>query len=213
MARRSRRRHWLVDILLGSVAAGVGLGAGRDLYRHGKKMFPHAVALAIAAFFIAGTGYAVWDMTRGHRRGPIATVLITYVFNCLMIGVSFGITYTFLSENDAKAPSPMSPLMAYGVTVAIQLTLAAIGAFIGLRHRSRRLLQWDVESHNERFLSTNGFRHVGGENNTLLAPDGNELQLEDERLDALVFKVLGRRSVRAKITLDPHGRMLAYVAP
>jgi len=213
MARRSRRRGWLADIFLGSIVAGAGLSLGRDSYKLVKKNAASAVVIAIAAFFIAGTGYAVWDMTRGHRRGPIATVLITYVFNCLMIGVSFGITYTFLSENEAKAPNPMSPMVVFGVTVAIQLTLAAIGAFIGLRQRSRRLLQWDVESHNERFLSTNGFRHVGGDNNTLIAPDGNELQLEDERLDALVFKVLGRRSVRAKITLDPHGRMLTYVAP
>lgn len=56
-----------------------------------------------------------------------------------------------------------------------------------------------------------GWIHLGGKESTMLDPEGNELVLEDRRLDAFVFKVKGRRAVRAKILMDETGRMQDYI--
>ncbi len=84
------------------------------------------------------------------------------------------------------------------VALGVQGVLAGGGLLFGLSQRPKMLKAIKVDADNEDFLLRNGFRDVGGREQTVLDPEGNELVLEDFRTDAIVFKVKGRRSVRAK---------------
>lgn len=207
-ARRTRRRQSsggppISRILLGSTAAGFGLGAGRSAYRRFEKSFGTLLVLAL----LLGTGYAVWDMVRGHRRGPVATVFVTFLFNVLVIAISISASFLALAMLTADA--------AAGILLAsaLQGILALGGLSVGLYQRRSRMAVLRVDRDNDAFMAANGLREVGGDHDTWLDAHGNELKLEDERLDALVFRVQGRRAVRAYVRLNADGRMVSYEAP
>jgi hypothetical protein len=208
MSRYSRGS--LTDILVHSTVAGVGLSLGRDAYRVTKNNFLLLVAAAVA---LAGTAYGVWNMTRGHERGPLATFFLTFLANFILIIVSFAI-FMFVVFGIADQGDPNSAdynmSIIYG-GVIIQIIFAATGFLIGRSHRAKRLEAFAVAAHNADYLSREGFREVGGRESVMIDRSGQELVLEDIRQDAAVFKVKGRRGVRAKILLDNTGRMTTYM--
>lgn len=209
----SRYNGSLMDTLVHSAVAGAGLSLGRDTYR---KTRDNIIPIILAVVALAGTGYGVWNMTRGHDRSAAGAVFRTYFVNGVIVVVSFTVFMTvFLSMTagggDAEEPSRGVSDGAVFVGICIQLALALAGAAFGISQRGRRLEAIEVDRHNKRFLDSNGFRDVGGRDETMLGPHGEELVLEDFRADAVVFKVKGRRAVRAKIILDHTGRMVSYV--
>lgn len=196
-----------MNLLVHSAVAGAGLSMGRDVYR---KTRDNIVFIALAAVALAGTAYGVWNMSRGHDRGAVGTFFRTFLYNAVIIAVSFAI---FMFAFTAMAKDPQTKQVDSGVVmwaVGIQLALALCGLLVGLSQRPKRKEAIRVDRDNEQFLLSNGFRDVGGRDQTMLDPEGEELVLDDFRTDAIVFKVKGKRAVRAKIILDDTGRMVSY---
>lgn len=199
----------LMGMLIASSAAGVGLSFGRDVYRAGKKNF---LVIVVALVALAGTAYGVWNMSRGHDRGWVGTFFVTFLMNSLLIVLSFT-TYGFLVigffGSDTGQPSNTGILAA--AILASQAAFALLGLTVGLIQRGNRMRGFAVAAANETFLLEKGFRDVGGREQVMIDADGNELVLDDTRQDAILFKIKGRRGVRARITLGSDGRMLDYV--
>lgn len=87
----------------------------------------------------------------------------------------------------------------------------AIGLMLGGPARRRRLAVEAVATHNERFLQQLGFRDVGGREETWLDDEDRELVIyDDQRTDALIFRIKGQRNGRSRILLDDEGRMVDY---
>ncbi len=197
-----------MDTLVHSAVAGAGLSMGRDAYR---KTRDNIVFIVIAAIALAGTAYGFWNMSRGHDRGPVGTLFRTFLANILIIGVSFCL-FMFAVAGLGKGSDQQDPnTNALLVGLGIQTVLAIGGLAFGFSQRGKRLEAMKVDRDNADFLARNGFRDVGGKEQTMLDPEGEELVLEDFRSDAVVFKVKGRRGARAKILLDGTGRMVSYV--
>lgn len=197
-----------MNLLVHSAVAGVGLSVGRDVYRKTRDNF---VFIVLAVIALAGTAYGFWNMSRGHARGPAGTFFKTFFLNGLIIAASFAVFMfaVFAFSSNGHNSEPNTNVLFGGL--ATQGTLAAAGLLFGLSQRPKRKAAMKVDADNEEFLLRNGFRDVGGRDQTMLDPSGNELVLEDFRTDAIVFKVKGRRGVRAKILLDGSGRMTSYV--
>lgn len=196
-----------MDTLVHSAVAGAGLSMGRDAYR---KTRDNIVFIVIAAVALAGTAYGFWNMSRGHDRGPVGTLFRTFLANILIIGVSFCL-FMFAVVGLGKGADQQGPNMnALLVGLGIQAVLAVGGLAFGISQRGKRLEAIKVDRDNADFLARTGFRDVGGKEQTMLGPEGEELVLEDFRTDAVVFKVKGRRGARAKILLDGTGRMVSY---
>jgi hypothetical protein len=199
-----------MDLLVHSAVAGAGLSLGRDAYRKARNNLLFIVLSIIA---LAGTAYGCWNMSRGHDRGPVGTLFITVLTNAILIAVSFSLFMLIMTvianghRNDGIPPI-LTPIF---IGLGLQAVLAVAGLAYGLKQRSKRKLAFLVDRENEHFLDRNGFRSVGGSQDLMVDQSGNELVLEDFRLDAVVFKVKGRRGVRAKILLDGDGRMTTYV--
>jgi hypothetical protein len=198
-----------MSLLVHSAVAGAGLSMGRDVYRKTRDNF---LLIVFAVVALAGTAYGVWNMSRGHNRGPIGTFFRTFVANVLIVAISFTafmFVVAIISGSGGENHEPDVNVMLGGI--AIQGILAVAGLIYGLVQRPKRKAAFRVDSHNEEFLLRNGFRDVGGRDQTMLDPSGNELVLDDFRTDAVVFKVRGVRGARAKILLDATGRMTSYV--
>ncbi|MBP2235328.1 hypothetical protein J2Z31_001820 [Sinorhizobium kostiense] len=209
MSRNSYAKGSLMNLLVHSAVAGVGLSIGRDAYR---KTRDNIVVIVLAAVALAGTAYGFWNMARGHARGVLGTIFLTFLMNAVIIAASFALfMFALLVVAGSGSDGEDNAQGVLFVGIGIQLVLAAAGLLYGLFQRPKRKKAFQVDAHNEDFLVRNGFRDVGGREQVIVDPDGNELVLEDFRNDAVVFKVKGRRSVRAKILLDGDGRMLNYV--
>lgn len=193
--------HGYLAILAGATVAGFGLSFGRDIYRDVKKNAGTIILLAA----LLGTAFAVWDMARGHKRTAKGKIL-TWIFDPFVILVSLILT---VIASVAATHGPVGILVA----LVVQAILAGSGWLVGSRQRAARLEAWAIEDHNLRFLELMGFRDVGGRDETLIDPEGREIRLDDMREDAILFKVQGRRGVRARIELDRTGRMLDYSHP
>lgn len=197
-----------MNLLVHSAVAGAGLSIGRDVYRKTRDNF---LLIVFALVALAGTAYGFWNMSRGHDRGPIGTFFRTFFVNALIIILSFGLFMFVVAamSSNGQNQEPNTNILLGGL--AIQGVLAACGLVFGLSQRPKRINAIKVDADNEDFLLRNGFRDVGGRDQTMLDPSGDELVLDDFRTDAIVFKVKGRRGVRAKILLDGEGRMINYV--
>lgn len=199
----------LMDILVHSTVAGAGLSMGRDIYRNTRNNF---LLIVVAVIALAGTAYGCWNMVRGHDRGPVGTFFRTFLLNAIIIAVSFTIfmiAFIAFFGGGQENQAPKTGVIMAGL--GVQAFLALCGVAYGLSQRGKRLAAIAVDRHNAEFLDSNGFRDVGGREQTMLDPEGNELVVDDFRTDAVVFKVKGRRGVRSKIMLDATGRMVMYV--
>ena len=61
-----------------------------------------------------------------------------------------------------------------------------------------------------RFLNDYGFQDLGLGEEVIEDGDGNRLKLKEQSDERLLFMVVGRRNVRAAISLDEEGRMKDY---
>ncbi|MCK2055265.1 hypothetical protein [Methylobacterium sp. 37f] len=198
----------LAAIAAGSAAAGFGWSAGRDLYRKGKDWVLPAIALAVVA---GGSGYAAWNLSRGHGAPSVARVIgaalaaMGSLALCLFLIVGAG------------EPQPGRPAVGTGGMIGTALLIhtasAVIGLIVGLAQRGQRVRTYNLERANLDFMDANGIRDVGGREDTFIDASGNELKLDDVRRDAMVFRLPGRRGARAYIDLDACGRMVAYRPP
>lgn len=196
----------LAAIAVGSAAAGFGWSAGRDLYRKGKDWVLPAIAIAAVA---GGAGYAAWNLTRGHRRPSVLRTLGAV----LAAGGSLVLCAVVLGGAAGRDPARATGGGALLLAVGIQTASALTGLLVGLSQRGRRIGAFSIEAHNLDFMSRAGIRDVGGREQTYIDGSGTELRLDDVRRDAMVFRVPGRRGLRAYIDLDGHGRMTGYRPP
>ncbi|UVK39367.1 hypothetical protein LHFGNBLO_000727 [Mesorhizobium sp. AR10] len=210
MAKRSTLA--LVAAGVGSAAvAGYGLSIGRDLWKTTKRsqgVIIVAIALfgAVALPVVGGRG-----LVRGHDRGPIAGLLITFVGSVCLILVGFGLAFCLLGYLTYDETLPNAGLHATAlVCAAITGAFAAIGMMWGAVQRPSRLRTFAVSKANQQFLDNIGFKETGGEDITHYDPSGQALRLLEHHKDRLVFMAVGRRGKRAFIDLDAAGQMTGY---
>lgn len=185
----------LARIAIASAAAGFGFAGGRSLWRWVEKNWLTAgIALAVAG----GVGCVAYLTTRGGRSagsGMKAGAFLALLIVCF-VGMAI-----------------YDPLKPDGIVVFIAWQVAAVvvGSMAGFAVRGKREAILAVERHNESFLAAEGIRAVGGREETWIDGSGQEMVMHDERVDAIVFRIPGKRNGRARIELDPSGRMLNYV--
>ncbi|MGO8377355.1 hypothetical protein [Rhizobium leguminosarum] len=189
-----------MGILVTSAVAGVGLSFGRDVYRNVTK---NLVAILVLGAALFGTAYGFFSMVRGYDRSPLETFFKTFLLNTVIIVVSLAV-FTLAAGYLSNGKPSIIP-------VFVLLAQVAVGILLGSFQRPKRMKAIAVDRDNQVFLESNGFRDVGGREKTMLDANDNELVLDDFRRDAIVFKVKGRRGVRAKILVDGDGRMTQYV--
>lgn len=132
--------------------------------------------------------------------GTTATVAMRFLYNTavILIGLSAAFLVVAMLPVTAAAANLLSGALLVAGVIAVGLHL-------------RHLPGLPADPDNVAFMAANGLRRVGGE--SWADMHGNELKLEDEELDVLVFRVQGRRESRAYIRLDASGRMVSYEAP
>jgi hypothetical protein len=205
-ARNNGALRGLAAIAVGSAAAGFGWSAGRDLYRKGKDFAPYLVLLAAVA---GGSGYAAWNLTRGHRAPSVLRVAgavlaaVGSLALCVFLAAAAG------GPSQPGRPAPDAAGLV-GLALMVHTASALLGLAVGFAQRGRRRRAFAIEAHNMEFMAREGIRDVGGREETYLDGQGNELKLDDVRSDAMVFRVPGRRGARAYIDLDGQGRMTGY---
>ena len=209
-------------LVAGSAISGFGFAIGRDVYRQTKKYWPVMVILAC----LVGVYYAgVW-LFRNYRTaaGTIFKklgALIVLVTSCIIIyataRVAIGLVspeIALMDMNGLRA-DPAAQSIVRWVTIA-QITLFLLGALVGMRHRGRRRLAWEAETHNEAFLSEQGLEVVGGEDDDGLRlrdhAQGVGYRLMDNLTVAgeLEFMALGRRNKRGYMHYDETGKYTAW---
>lgn len=181
-------------ILARSAVVGFGRSAGRDIYRISTNPY---VLMALLTF--CGTGYAVYDMRCTRKRSEKTNRMIMVGSSMLTFCVLFGMSN--------------SEIVAFVGMLIVQGVSASYGAKIAERNLGPLQHEAKIEAANLDFLDREGFRDVGGRLGTVIDRYGNELIPDDQRSDAFVFRIIGRRSVRAYIWLDDEGRMLEYEPP
>lgn len=181
-------------IAAASAAAGFGFSGGRSLWRWTERNWlTVGVVLAVAG----GVGCVAFLATRGGR--PASSGVRAGAFGALVIVCLAG-----SAIYDPAHPEGIS------VFVVWQLAAAAVGALAGFGVRGKRQAVMAVERHNEAFLAAEGIRAVGGREETWIDGNGTEMVMHDQRDDAIVFRIPGKRNGRARIELDASGRMVSY---
>lgn len=195
-----------------SAVAGFGFSAGRDIYKNTKKAGGGLLLILAVIFcpFIGARG-----LVRGHDRGLIATVFLTYIASVLLIAIGFGAA-TFiawyvlvLGSSDQKDGSAIL-MTAIMMGLALTAVIAGIGFLVGIFQRPKRLKIFEVERFNKRFLYDAGFQETDGTDITHYDPDGQPLRFLEAHPGKLSFMAVGKRGKRAFINLDSDGRMLSY---
>ncbi|WP_109366644.1 hypothetical protein [Ochrobactrum soli] len=195
----------------GAAVAGFGLSMGRDIYKGTKKNGGNLLLLLAVIFcpFIGGRG-----LVRGHDRGVLGTLFLTYIGSILLIAIGF-IAASILAFEGLAATSKESEaggviMLAMMIGAAVTAFLAGIGMLTGLYQRPKRLRAFAVNRYNERFLTENGFKETDGKDITHYAPDGQALRFLEAHPGKLVFMAVGKRGKRAFIDLDNDGKMVSY---
>lgn len=197
---------------LATVAAyGASASFGRDIYRSTKNGNP-VIWLGIAAFMsIAGFKMiAAGGDREGESAGAGATFLILggiLVFNALAF---LFVVYTGLGAYYTGGSLGRLTVMLLLMTIVYLAVAALIGLPWGRSERAEKERLWAIEHHNMRFLDENGFQDLGLGDEIIEDADGNRSRLKDQLDDRLLFMVVGRRNMRAAITLDEEGRMTDY---
>ena len=197
---------------LATVAAyGASASFGRDVYRSTKNGNPAiwlgiAVFLSIAGFKMIGAG----GEREGEGAGVGALLLIlggVLVFNALAF---LFLMYTGLAANLSGGDLGRLAGLLIALTAVYLMIASPIGLVWGRRERAEKERFWAIEDHNMRFLDENGFQDLGLGDEIIEDADGNRLKLREQSDDRLFFMVVGRRNMRAAITLDEEGRMTDY---
>lgn len=198
----------------GAAVAGFGLAAGRDIYKGTKNSAGFFLLLAavlgtvLVCPFIGGRG-----LVRGHDRGFIGTLFLTYIGSFLLFSISIlassAFTLYFLSSTASNNQS-ISVQGAVIIGTTFTLFIGIIGILVGLYERPNRLRRFSIVRENESFLRDNGFQETNGTDITHYDLNGNALRLLEAHPTKIVFMAVGRRGKRAFIDLDKHGKMIAY---
>ena len=192
----------LANIAVGSSSAGFGASAGRDLYKNISKNWLLYVILTIC---FAGVGYAFYDASRGNDRGLTKAFLVTFVGNIVIAAVGIAVSLFCLAIiTDAKMGFP------WKIWFLIEGSSSLIGLAIGLSQRSRRIRSFDIATKNESFLEKLGLQSLGGSEDTWIDADDNELKMMDIRDDAIVFRIHGKRGMRALLKWNDEGQFVDY---
>lgn len=137
-----------------SAVAGFGLSAGRDIYKSTKKSGTLIVLLVVLAFcpFFGARG-----LVRGHDRGFLGTLLLTYIGSFILIALGFIasllVVFYFMVSSTGSGEERDAELIILIVIYAAILSAipTVIGLLVGLIQRPKRLRQFAVQKYNQQF--------------------------------------------------------------
>ncbi len=98
---------------------------------------------------------------------------------------------------------------AIWITLGFHGISAIVGVIWGTSIKSREMTEISIAQHNLKFLEDHGLRDSAFESDLIEDDEGNRLRVRETRDDAIVFTVVGRRGLRAAISLND-GRMVSY---
>lgn len=197
-----------------AAAFGFGASVGRDVWKWFRNNTAQAAAwlVLLGAFtlpILSGKGF-----TEGHDRGFAGTVFKTFAGNTMLLiaGIALSWLCLLLPFYDETRPAE-SAMAALLVAVVWCVALLVCGGLWGLLTRPKRKRAYSVARQNAEFLSTTGISETKASDATHIGPDGERLRLLGEDDGSLAFMVVGRRSQRAYIAMDGHGRFMSYSGP
>ena len=202
-------------IIAGSALAGFGLSFGRDTYRKAKQYWPLIVVLVC----LVGVFFASMWLFRNYRT---AVGSLFKKLGALIILIGLGVVFYYttsmavpivLAEMDTSDVISADALF-YGFGLYGILFVA--GALVGIRHRKKRRLAWEAETHNATFLDEQGLEtvDVDDKGNLRLRDNANGVgyRMSDDLnvTGELEFMALGKRNKRAYIQYDEAGRFVSW---
>ncbi|MDI6029079.1 hypothetical protein QBK99_23185 [Corticibacterium sp. UT-5YL-CI-8] len=193
--------------LASDAMSGVGFSMGRDAWRSTKKNQDTLYLIAIAGFIVAAPFFAGRSLTRGHNRGLPGTILKTCLWNALVIVTAGALpfilpnTYYLSGERDVFVSWPL---------LVFTLAPLAIGLFVGLMQRPKRLQKFQIEKKNQEFLAKIGIQVSRAPASTHVDQNGNYLAFRGAAGDKLLFDAVGERGRKAFISVDGNGLMTSY---
>lgn len=187
----------MLQTLAHSAVAGFGASAGRDTYKEFKNGNPALVA--IAGLFLVTWGYRgiarnAGNATRSNRPARIiGNAAAALVGTALIYGV-----FVILTPEESRGN-------VVWITLGFHAISALVGTLWGNVVKKRELREYDVEAHNVAFMEEHGLRDSLFESDLLEDENGNRLRVKETRDDRIVFTVVGRRGLRAAISLSKVG--------
>lgn len=193
----------------GSVVAGFGASAGRDLWRGTKKNSAAVLLLlaVVAAFSMPFLG--VRNFVRGHAPAEVGK----YTRDIFLVTGGWAVGYLVAALLGSVVSSPERPsTVATFTSIGIGLAMmgSAAGFIVGAVQRPGTQRRYAIAVANEVFLDSNGFEETGESEITHFDGAGNALRLTDRTENSIVFIAVGKRNKRAYITLSPTGEMQNY---
>ncbi|SHG59579.1 hypothetical protein SAMN02745157_4484 [Kaistia soli DSM 19436] len=183
-------------MLARSAVYGFGASFGRDAYK-GAKQASGAITV-LAVLFLTIWGYRGLARNIGNRtRSEVIARVLGSVF-----AICAG---TYLSGSVA--------IVVFSVTlpwlVGVHIVSAIVGLLWGRAQKRNDETSAEIELSNVEFMEANGLHDSPFDADLIEDGDGNRLRVKETRDDAIVFMVVGRRGLRAVISLDS-GRMVEY---
>lgn len=202
-------------IIAGSALAGFGLSFGRDAYRKAKEKWP----LVVILLCLAGVFFASMWLFRNYRT---AAGSIFKKLGALIVLVGLGVVFHYVLA--VALPAMLVEAEQAGIIVENALlygfafygVLFLVGALVGIRHRRKRRLAWDAETHNAVFLDEQGLEAVNADDKgnlrlrDIVNGIGYRLSNDLSGTGELEFMALGKRNKRGYIRYDEAGRFVSW---
>lgn len=193
----------MIETLAHSAVWGFGSSFGRDVYRKAKpKSFDSIFWICVLALlFLAVWGYRglarnISNRAQSNRGWRIFGSIVAVLFGIAGTIIVFGV----FGEGHPR----------WDLAVVANLILALIGIVWGIIQKKKDEKEFDLAASNIAFLEEQGLRDSPFDADLIEDDDGNRLRIKETRDDAIVFSVVGKRDLRALISLDEEGRMLEY---
>lgn len=201
----------MIEMLAHSAVWGFGSSFGRDAYRKVKNVSLMTIfwACILALLFLTIWGY------RGLARNIDNRAQSNLGWRIIgsIVAVMLGTATTYVVFNIYTHEHPRWDrlyLENSGWAVQIYLVLAFLGIVWGIFKKRKDHKEFDLEVDNINFLNDQGLIDSPFDTDLIEDEDGNKLRVKEVRDGAIVFTVIGKRSLRALITLDNDGRMVEY---
>ena len=188
--------------MMSAAVGGFGASFGRDLDRGAKK---NPAIFVIIGVLLLAFGWRNFFLGEGKSVGY--RIFVTYIGSGLMIIIGGSMTtlggvYISSIFSDGEQPGPILPIILIGL-------ISLVGIMWGRRDKAARRQLHALELKNMAFLEEIGLEDSGFDSDTLRDAEGNTLKIREQNDARIVFSVVGKRGLRAAITLEG-GEMTAY---
>lgn len=183
-------------MLANSAVFGFGASFGRDIYKKTKDA--SLLLFALAILFLTVWGYRGLARNIGNdiRSNKILRILGSVL--SIVAGTTASSYFLYLyTDGDMTT------------VIGLHIVSAAIGIFWGRMQKHGDENNAAIALANLQFLEANGLHDSQFEADLIEDEDGNNLRVKETRDDAIIFTVVGKRGLRAMISLDG-GRMVDY---